>query len=105
MSKQGINHSLAVRIELAHLCPSIAFGHNSQVDALSDIGVAIKGAISGCIVTFTRLVSNLLIHMKGLAFPDVMVRNSILAYLADKYIVRVNNVGELSDDLTMKVNE
>ena len=82
MGKQGIDHTLAVGVELAHLGTGVALGNDGQVDALGDVGLAVKGPLSRREVALARLVGRRKILRLYFPFPDVMVGDAARAQLA-----------------------
>ena len=105
MGEQGINHTLAVAIKLAHLGAGVTLGYNDQVDALGDVGLSVQGTLGRRVVTLARLVGSLGVNRKGLAFPDIVIGNAIVADLTDKDVGRVNSMGEARHHLAMKVGQ
>ena len=80
MGKQGIDHTLAVSIEFAHLGAGVALGNDGQVDALGDVGVAVKGTLGGLVVALAGLVPRRkILRLYSLTFPHIMVGDTVVA--------------------------
>ena len=106
MGKQGIDHTLAVGIELAHLGAGVALGYNGQVNALGDVGVAVKGPLGGLVVALAGLVPGRnILRLYSLTFPHIMIRDAVVAQLADEDVGRVNGVGHRAHYLAVEVDE
>ena len=106
MGKQGIDDTLAVGVELAHLGAGVALGDDGQVDALGDVGVAVKGALGGRVVALAGLVRRRkILRLYSLTFPHIMVGDAVVAQLADEDVGRVNGVGHRADHLAVEVDE
>ena len=105
-SKQRIHDTLAVGIELTHLGTGVALSHNRQVDALGDVGLAAKGSLGGHVVALTGLVGRRkILRLYSLAFPDVMIRDAVIANLADKDVGGVHGMRQAGHHLAVKVGE
>ena len=72
MGKQGIDNALAVAVELAHLFACIALSDNRQVNALGDVRLSVKRALSRRVVALARLIGSFVLLGQQFAFPDVM---------------------------------
>ncbi len=106
MGKQGIDDTLAVAVELAHLCTGVALGNDGQVDALGDVGVAVKGALGGRVVALAGLVGRRkILRLYSLSFPNVVEGDAVVADVADEDIGGINLVGEAGYHLAVEVGQ
>ena len=105
MGKQGIDHTLAVAVELAHLATGVTLGHDGQVDALGDVGFAVKRTMGGRVVALAGLIGCFLTGWQGFAFPDVVVGDAVVTQLADEDVGRVNGMGHRAHHLAVEVSQ
>ncbi len=106
MGKQGIDDALAVGVELAHLGAGIALGDDGQVDALGDVGFAVKWPLGGLVVALAWLVlRRKILRLYSLAFPHIMIRDAVVAQLADEDVGRVNGMCHRAHHLAVEVDE
>ena len=105
MGEQGIDHTLAVTVELAHLGTGVTLGDDGQVDAPGDVRRSVEGTLGGHVVAAAGPVGSLALGREGLAFPDIMVGDAVVTQLADEDVGRVHPMRETGHHLAMEVGE
>ena len=82
MGEEGVGHTLAVTVELAHLFAGVALGHDGQIDASGDVGLFASASL-----------------------PDLVIGDAVLGDGTDEDVGRVDGMREGGHRLAVEVGE